>query len=80
MTDDLSPYLNSRALSKFELTGKQLTFYVSTLRPGATSAFSYRLRATMPVRVTDGGAEAHLYYEPAKRAHAAASQVEARAN
>ena len=46
----------------------------------ATSAFSYRLRATMPVKATDGGGQAFLYYEPARRAHAPANAVEAKDN
>jgi hypothetical protein len=80
LTDDLIPYLTSRALSKFDLTGKQLTLYVSRLNAAQTQSFSYRLRASMPVKATDGGGEAFLYYEPTQRAHAPGTTVEATAN
>jgi uncharacterized protein YfaS (alpha-2-macroglobulin family) len=80
MTDDLSTYLANRSLSKYEITGKQLMLYVSTLAPSGSLAMSYRLRATLPVKASDGGAEAHLYYEPQKSATAAASLVEAQSN
>src|SRR5262249_37775182 len=80
LTDDLQPYLADKTLSKFELTGKELILYVSSLGPNATSTFSYRLRASMPVKATDGGAEAHLYYQPEQRVHGAATLVEAKAN
>lgn len=65
--DDLLPYLASGVLSKAEPTGKQLTLYLTKLGPSATLDLSYRLRATMPVTASDGGGEAHLYYEPEKR-------------
>ncbi len=80
LTDDLSPYLADRTLSKFEVTGKQLTLYVSSLGPAERKAFNYRLRATMPVKATDGGGEGYLYYEPARRVHAPANSIEAKAN
>src|SRR5450432_1238768 len=80
VTDDLKPYLTSRALSKFEVTGKQMMLYLSSLSASATQAMSYRLRATMPVKASDGGAEVHLYYEPQQRASAPANLGEARAN
>jgi hypothetical protein len=34
----------------------------------------------MPVKATDGGGEAFLYYEPTQRAHAPGTTVEATAN
>ncbi|MCU0693674.1 MAG: hypothetical protein MUF54_19980 [Polyangiaceae bacterium] len=64
MVEDFAQYLAASKLSHFELTGKQLTLYLSSLAAGATEAFSYRLRATMPVKAADGGAQAYPYYEP----------------
>jgi hypothetical protein len=71
--DDLAPYLASGVLSKAEPTGKQLTLYLTKLAPSATLDLSYRLRATMPVTASDGGGEAHLYYEPEKRSAVAST-------
>ena len=64
MTEDLDAYKQAGTLSHYELTGKQVTLYLSELTAGATETFNYRLRATMPVKAEDGGAEAYPYYEP----------------
>jgi hypothetical protein len=71
--DDLLPYLASGVLSKAEPTGKQLTLYLTKLGPSATLDLAYHLRATMPVTASDGGGEAHLYYEPEKRSAVAST-------
>jgi hypothetical protein len=64
MTEDLDAYLQSGTLSNYELTGKQVTLYLSQLAGGATETIVYRLRATMPVKAEDGGGKAYPYYEP----------------
>jgi hypothetical protein len=66
-TGDLRQYLDSGSLSKFEITGRQLILYLTSLAPRAEQSFSYDLRASMPVTAVDGGAEARLYYEPKRR-------------
>ncbi len=73
--DDLAPYLASNVLSKAEPTGKQLTLYLSKLPPSSTLDLSYRLRATMPVTASDGGGEAHLYYQPDQRSAVASTTL-----
>jgi len=73
MTEDLAVYLQNGKLSNFELTGKQLTLYLSELAAGTTELFTYRLRATMPVKAEDGGAEAYPYYEPDTKTAAAST-------
>jgi hypothetical protein len=74
-TDDLQKYLSDGTLSKFETTGRQLVLYLTQLAPKAQQVFEYTLQATMPVTAVDGGAEARMYYEPEKRAKAAAKQL-----
>jgi len=74
-TDDLQKYLDSAAISKYETTGRQLILYLTTLAPNAKQVFEYSLQATLPVSAVDGGAEARLYYEPQKRASAAAKSI-----
>lgn len=71
-TDDLQPYLANGTISKFETTGRQLILYLTALAPNATQTFEYGLQATLPVTAVDGGAEAHLYYQPEKKTRAAA--------
>ena len=80
LAEDLERYLEAGTLSHFEKTGKQLILYLTELAPGAELAFEYRLRASMPVRAADGGAEAHLYYEPEKRAQSVATLLTASAD
>lgn len=76
-TDDLTPYMESGLLNKYEITGKQLTLYVFELTPNAVETITYRLRATMPVKASDGGAEAWPYYEPDQVTTASSTQIEA---
>ena len=69
------PYLDSGALSKAEVAGRQLNLYVSALAARQVQSFDYALRATMPVRASDGGAEVALYYQPEQKSQAAATML-----
>ncbi|HTV22649.1 MAG TPA: MG2 domain-containing protein [Polyangiaceae bacterium] len=69
------PYLDSGVLSKAEVAGRQLNLYVSALAARQTQSFEYALRATMPVRASDGGAEVALYYQPNQKSQAAATTL-----
>jgi uncharacterized protein YfaS (alpha-2-macroglobulin family) len=75
LTEDLDPYLAQDLLSRYERTGKQLILYLSSLEPNESRVFEYRLRATMPVRAVDGGAQARLYYQPEKKTEAPAQEL-----
>ena len=57
------------------LTGRQLILYVTQIAASATETYTYRLRATLPVQASDGGAVAHLYYEPSVKAASAARVI-----
>ncbi len=76
---DFDGYLSDGVLSRAEVTGRQLNLYVSELGGSATQQFEYRLLATLPVRASDGGAEASLYYEPDQKAQAPATTLVATA-
>ena len=75
-TDDLDAYKQSGQLSSYDLTGKQLILYLSALPPSSTTTFKYHLRATMPVKATDGGAEAYLYYQPDQKTSAPGTVIQ----
>lgn len=75
-TEDLDAYKTKKVLSSYELTGKQVILYVSTLGRAAVQTFVYHLHATMPVKASDGGAQATLYYQPEKKSTAAATILE----
>lgn len=66
-TAALDASISDSALSRYEITGRQLILYITELPAESTRRYNYRLRATMPVSASDGGAEAHLYYEPSTR-------------
>jgi uncharacterized protein YfaS (alpha-2-macroglobulin family) len=77
LTEDLDPYVEQDLVSRYERTGKQLILYLSSLEPSESRVIEYRLRATMPVRAVDGGAEAHLYYQPEQKTEAPAQELTA---
>jgi uncharacterized protein YfaS (alpha-2-macroglobulin family) len=74
-TEDLDEQVRGHAISRYEVTGRQLIVYLTKLGPLASFALAYRLRALMPVRAVDGGAEARMYYEPEKVALSAAKML-----
>jgi uncharacterized membrane protein YgcG len=80
MTEDLDAYVADRKLSRYELTGKQLLLYVSALAKSEALDISYRLRAVTPVRASDGGTQAYLYYAPEQRTSAPATMLEVMGN
>jgi len=71
-TADLDALVQAQTLSKYELTGKQIVFYVSQVAPSADVTLRYGLQATMPVVASDGASEVHLYYQPSLQAFAQA--------
>jgi uncharacterized protein YfaS (alpha-2-macroglobulin family) len=71
-TEDLDQYKASKVLSAYEMTGKQLMLYLSSLPASTTQTFKYHLQATMPVTASDGGSEVYLYYQPKQRSAASA--------
>lgn len=75
-TGDLEQYKLSKVLSAYEITGKQLLLYVSSLAASATQTFKYQLQATMPVTASDGGAEVYLYYQPKARSSSPAVKLQ----
>ncbi len=77
LTEDLDAYKQNGQLSSYEMTGKQLILYLSALSPSSTTTFKYRLRATMPVKASDGGGEAYLYYQPDQKASAPETVLQA---
>jgi uncharacterized protein YfaS (alpha-2-macroglobulin family) len=80
LTEDLDALRAAKKLSMYEITGRQVILYVTELAAMSTLPIEYRLRATMPVRAGDGGAEVALYYEPTQKANAPATILEVTAD
>ena len=75
-TEDLDAYKTQKVLSDYDVTGKQVILYVSALQAAAVQKFVYRLHAVMPVKVSDCGGEAMLYYQPEMKTAAPATILE----
>jgi uncharacterized repeat protein (TIGR01451 family) len=75
-TEDLDAYKTQKVLSDYDVTGKQVILYVSALQPAAVQHFVYHLHAVMPVKASDCGGEAMLYYQPEKKTSAPATVLE----
>ena len=73
--DDFTDDLTAGRISKWESTGRQLILYVTEVAPSSALVVAYRLRATMPVTVDDGGGEVHPYYAPSARATAPSQKL-----
>lgn len=74
---ELDELIGSKTIARYELTPRQAIVYLRGLAPGQSLPLRYRLRATMPVRVTAPPVEAYLYYSPDQRAKGAEAILEA---
>ena len=78
--EDLEALVASGGASKCQRTPRQIVVYLRDLEPGKPLVLRYRLRTTMPVRVTVPAARAYSYYEPEREGMSRSAQltVEAR--
>ena len=74
---ELDELAGSGKIAKYQLTARQAIVYLRGLERGAQLELRYRLRATMPVKVTVPAAQAYEYYNPDHRGRGALSQLEA---
>lgn len=75
---DLDALVERRVIERWSLAGRQATLYLRTLRSGEPLAFTYRLRATSPLRVRTPPSVAYQYYEPEVRDEAAPTELTVR--
>ena len=62
--DDLAGLVKAGSIAKFQLLARSAIVYLRDLKVGAPLTLRYRLRATMPVKVTVPPARAYEYYDP----------------
>ncbi len=62
--EDLEALVKSGSVAKFQLTPRQAIVYLRGLQPGKALTLRYRLRSTMPVKVTVPAARVYEYYNP----------------
>jgi alpha-2-macroglobulin-like protein len=65
--DDLAGLVKSGSIAKFQITARSVIVYLRDLKPGAPLTLRYRLRATMPVKLTVPPARAYEYYDPSRQ-------------
>ena len=66
--DDFSRHLVDGTIAKYQVTPRSVIVYLRQLLPKEPLVLRYRLRATMPVKITAPGARAYEYYDPDKEA------------
>lgn len=74
-TDDLASLVASGTIARYQLNARSAVVYLRELKPGNPLVLSYRLRATMPVKVTVPPAVAYEYYDPDTRVRSAAGHL-----
>jgi len=67
----------SGKIARYQITARQAIVYLRLLDPGQSLKLRYRLKATMPVKVTVPDARAYEYYNPDKRATGGGTRLEA---
>jgi len=74
---ELDELVGSQKIAKYQITARQAIVYLRRLDPGHSLELRYRLRATMPVKVTVPDAQVYEYYDPGKRGKGGATRLEA---
>ena len=67
MTRDLAALVKQRLITRYGLTGRQITQYVGEMRPDKPLRFKYRLKAKFPIRAKTPQSVAYEYYAPSVR-------------
>jgi hypothetical protein len=66
--EDLSKLVTAGSIAKYQVNPRTAVVYLRGLEPGESLQLRYRLRATMPVKVTAPSARVYEYYDPDKQA------------
>jgi len=68
--EDWAGLAKNGTIAKYQQTPRSMIVYLRQLAPGKPLELRYRLRATMPVKVSSGSARVYEYYDPDKQAAA----------
>ena len=75
---ELAELQKSGKIDKFEITARRAIVYLRQLEPKKQIKLNYRLRATMPVKVTVPVGKVYEYYNPATKARSKPTKLEAK--
>jgi hypothetical protein len=68
LTADLDDMVVSGTIQRYELTGRQIIFYLENVPSGQVYELSYRLQARFPIRAQAPASQVYDYYTPEQRA------------
>ena len=61
---DLRRLVQRKLITRYSMTGRQITLYVGEMRPDRPLRFKYRLKAKFPIRAKTPSSTAYEYYTP----------------
>ena len=73
--DDLAGLVAKGLLARYQVTPRSAIVYLRSLEPGKPLVLTYRLRATMPVKLAVPPARAYEYYDPERSGSSAAASL-----
>jgi hypothetical protein len=79
LSEDFDSLVQAGTIARFQVAARQILVYLRQLAPARALELSYRLRATMPVKVATPGARAYEYYAPERQSHSRGAHLEVKA-
>ena len=76
--ESLDALVEAGTVSKVEVAGRKVIFYLDDLAGGDELAFTFQVKARFPVRAVIPDSKAYLYYETDVRAESAGRQISVR--
>lgn len=73
--DDLGKLVEAGTIDRCQVTPRQAIVYLRGLQPGKPLTLTYRLRATMPVKVLAPGGRVYEYYDPDRQGKSSATPL-----
>jgi hypothetical protein len=74
-SEDLAALVQAEKIAKFQVTARQAIVYLRGLEQGKPLQLTYRLKATMPVKVTASPARVYEYYDPDKQGRSTGARL-----
>ncbi len=73
--ESLDTLVEQRKVTKFEVAGRKVIFYLDGLTPREERSFTFQVKARFPVRAIVPDSKAYSYYEPDLRAEATGKEI-----
>jgi hypothetical protein len=67
VSEDLDALVESGAIGRYELTGRQILLYLTDVVSGRIYRLEYRLRARFPVKAQTPSSRVYDYYTPERK-------------